>query len=99
MYMRLDLLHTKMIIAITEELGLSLENITLSQLGSAKRLVISKDSTTIISGSGAKKNVNERIKQITVNVAERGTRKLRSWQLFCEEIASSMPPTIHTAAD
>jgi len=51
-------------IAITEELGLTLEKITLAQLGQAKRLVIDKDSTTIISGAGAKKNVEERIKQI-----------------------------------
>jgi chaperonin GroEL len=51
-------------IAITEELGLTLEKITLAQLGQAKRLVIDKDSTTIISGAGAKKNVEERVKQI-----------------------------------
>ena len=50
--------------AITEELGLSLEKVTLSQLGSAKRVIVTKDSTTIISGSGAKKNVDARIKQI-----------------------------------
>ena len=55
-------------IAITEELGLSLDNVTLSQLGSAKRVVIDKDSTTIISGSGAKKNVDARVRQIRTQI-------------------------------
>jgi chaperonin GroEL len=51
-------------IAITEELGLTLEKVTLSQLGRAKRVVIDKDSTTLVSGAGAKKSVDERIRQI-----------------------------------
>ena len=55
-------------IAITEELGLTLEKITLSQLGQAKRVVIDKDSTTVISGAGAKKNVEERVKQIRAQI-------------------------------
>ena len=55
-------------IAITEELGLTLEKVTLSQLGQAKRVVVDKDSTTLISGAGAKKNVEERIKQIRAQV-------------------------------
>ena len=55
-------------IAITEELGLTLEKVTLSQLGKAKRVVVDKDSTTIISGAGAKKNVEERIKQIRAQI-------------------------------
>jgi chaperonin GroEL len=55
-------------IAITDELGLSLEKVTLSQLGQAKRVVVDKDSTTIISGAGAKKNVEERIKQIRAQI-------------------------------
>jgi chaperonin GroEL len=55
-------------IAITDELGLSIEKITLSQLGQAKRVVVDKDSTTIISGAGAKKNVDERVKQIRAQI-------------------------------
>jgi len=55
-------------IAITDELGLSLEKITLAQLGSAKRLIIDKDSTTIISGAGAKKQVDARVKQIRAQI-------------------------------
>ncbi|MEX1025957.1 MAG: chaperonin GroEL [Planctomycetota bacterium] len=50
--------------AVTEELGLSLEKLTLSQLGRAKRVVITKDSTTIVSGAGAKKAVDQRVAQI-----------------------------------
>ncbi|MSR60983.1 MAG: chaperonin GroEL [Planctomycetes bacterium] len=55
-------------IAITDELGLSLEKVTLSQLGQAKRVVVDKDSTTLISGAGAKKNVEERVKQIRAQI-------------------------------
>jgi chaperonin GroEL len=55
-------------IAITEELGLTLEKVTLSQLGQAKRVVVDKEATTIISGAGAKKNVEERIKQIRAQI-------------------------------
>ncbi len=55
-------------IAITEELGLTLEKVTLAQLGQAKRVVVDKDSTTLISGAGAKKNVDERIKQIRAQI-------------------------------
>jgi len=54
--------------AVTEELGLTLEKVTLSQLGSAKRIVVTKDSTTIISGAGAKKNVEARVKQIRAQI-------------------------------
>jgi len=53
---------------ISEELGLTLDKVTLSQLGSAKRLVIGKDSTTVISGAGAKKAVDERVKQIRAQI-------------------------------
>ena len=55
-------------IAITEELGLTLEKVTLSQLGQAKRILVDKDSTTIISGAGAEKNVKDRIKQIRAQI-------------------------------
>src|SRR4030042_1499267 len=45
---------------ITEELGLKLESIELSQLGQAKKIVVDKDKTTIIEGAGAKKDVAAR---------------------------------------
>ncbi|MDF1798045.1 MAG: chaperonin GroEL [Planctomycetota bacterium] len=50
--------------AITEDLGLTLENVTVAQLGQAKHIRIDKDTTTIVSGAGAKKNVNSRCAQI-----------------------------------
>ena len=49
---------------ISEDLGVKLENIQLSQLGRAKKIVITKDDTTIIEGSGTKSQINARIDQI-----------------------------------
>jgi chaperonin GroEL len=49
---------------IAEELGIKLENITLNDLGKAKRLVIDKDNTTIISGGGKKKDIDARCNEI-----------------------------------
>src|SRR4051812_14666180 len=49
---------------ITEEMGLKLENTKLTQLGHARRVVIDKDSTTIIDGAGESEQIKGRIKQI-----------------------------------
>jgi chaperonin GroEL len=49
---------------ITEEMGLKLENTQLSQLGKARRVVVSKDTTTIIDGSGDAEDIKGRINQI-----------------------------------
>src|SRR5881296_243961 len=49
---------------ITEEMGLKLENTQLSQLGKARRVVVSKDTTTIIDGAGEKSAIEGRINQI-----------------------------------
>src|SRR6478736_4957308 len=49
---------------ITEEMGLKLENTQLTQLGKARRVVISKDTTTIIDGAGESEQIKGRIKQI-----------------------------------
>src|SRR5882672_8355238 len=49
---------------ITEEMGLKLENTQLTQLGKARRIVVSKDTTTIIDGAGAGDDIKGRIKQI-----------------------------------
>ncbi|HEY0317567.1 MAG TPA: chaperonin GroEL [Solirubrobacterales bacterium] len=49
---------------ITEEMGLKLENTQLTQLGQARRVVVSKDTTTIIDGAGAPEEIKGRIKQI-----------------------------------
>jgi chaperonin GroEL len=49
---------------ITEEMGLKLENTKLSQLGRARRVVVDKDSTTIIDGAGDSEGIKARIKQL-----------------------------------
>jgi len=49
---------------ITEEMGLKLENTKLSQLGRARRIVVDKDSTTLIDGAGESEGIKGRIKQL-----------------------------------
>ncbi|NOX58645.1 MAG: chaperonin GroEL [Planctomycetes bacterium] len=49
---------------ISEDLGIKLENITLSDLGQAKKIVITKDDTTVIEGAGKKGEIKARIQQI-----------------------------------
>src|SRR5881392_3178427 len=53
---------------ITEEMGLKLENTQLSQLGRARRVVIAKDTTTIVDGAGESEAIKGRIKQIKSEV-------------------------------
>ncbi len=53
---------------ITEEMGLKLENTKLSQLGRARRVVITKDTTTIIDGSGDPEGIKSRIKQLKAEI-------------------------------
>ena len=55
---------------IAEELGLKLENLTLSDLGRAKRIMVDKDNTTIIDGAGKKADIEARIKQIRAQIEE-----------------------------
>jgi chaperonin GroEL len=55
---------------IAEELGLKLENVTLKDLGKAKRVVIDKDNTTIIDGAGARKDIEGRCNEIRRQVEE-----------------------------
>ena len=56
--------------AITEDLGVKLENIKLEDLGTAKHVTIDKDSTTIIEGAGTKKAIEGRVKQIRTQIEE-----------------------------
>jgi len=49
---------------VSEELGLTLEHVTVEQLGRAKRVVVDKDNTTIIGGGGDRKRIDGRIEQI-----------------------------------
>jgi chaperonin GroEL len=53
---------------ITEEMGLKLENTKLSQLGRARRVVITKDTTTIIDGNGEADGIKARIKQLKAEI-------------------------------
>jgi chaperonin GroEL len=55
---------------IAEDLGLKLENLTLNDLGRAKRLTVDKDNTTIIDGAGSQKDIQGRVKQIRAQVEE-----------------------------
>ena len=55
-----------------EDLGRSLESIELSELGAAKRLVVTKDDTTVIEGAGKKKDIQQRVGQIEAAI-ERST--------------------------
>ncbi len=55
---------------ISEELGIKLEAITVKDLGSAKRITIDKDNTTIVDGAGNKKEIEARVKQIRAQIEE-----------------------------
>jgi chaperonin GroEL len=56
--------------AITEDLGIKLENIKLEDLGRAKKVVVDKDNTTIVEGAGSAKEIEGRIKQIRAQIDE-----------------------------
>ena len=55
---------------ISEDLGMSLDNITVNDLGNAKRLVINKDNTTVIGGAGKTEDIDARVKQIRSQINE-----------------------------
>src|SRR5690606_23329428 len=55
---------------ISEELGIKLENVTLDQLGRAKRVEITKENTTIVDGVGAKEDIEGRVRQIKAQIEE-----------------------------
>jgi chaperonin GroEL len=56
--------------AITEDLGIKLENIKMEDLGKAKKVTIDKDNTTIVEGAGTASKIEGRVKQIRVQVEE-----------------------------
>jgi chaperonin GroEL len=56
--------------AITEDLGIKLENVKIEELGSAKKVTIDKDNTTIIAGAGKASEIEGRIKQLRVQIEE-----------------------------
>jgi chaperonin GroEL len=56
--------------AISEDLGIKLENVTLNMLGRAKKVTIDKENTTIVNGGGKKKDIEDRIAQIKAQIEE-----------------------------
>jgi chaperonin GroEL len=56
--------------AITEDLGLKLENVKIEELGSAKKVTIDKDNTTIVAGAGKASEIEGRIKQLRVQIED-----------------------------
>ncbi len=56
--------------AITEDLGIKLENIKVEDLGKAKKVTIDKDNTTIVEGAGNSKDIEGRVKQIRTQIEE-----------------------------
>jgi chaperonin GroEL len=56
--------------AVTEDLGIKLENIKITDLGRAKKVVVDKDNTTIVEGAGKTKEIEGRIKQIRAQIEE-----------------------------
>jgi chaperonin GroEL len=56
--------------AITEDLGIKLESVTMEDLGSAKKVIIDKDNTTIIEGAGKRGTIEGRIKQLRTQIAD-----------------------------
>ena len=56
--------------AISEDLGIKLENVTLQILGRAKKVVIEKENTTIVEGAGKKKDIEARVTQIKAQIEE-----------------------------
>jgi chaperonin GroEL len=56
--------------AISEDLGIKLENVTLQDLGQAKRVVVERDDTTIIDGAGKKSDIEGRCNQIRAQIEE-----------------------------
>jgi len=55
---------------VSEDLGIKLENVTLNDLGQAKRIVIDKDNTTIVDGGGKKSDLEGRVRQIRAQIDE-----------------------------
>ena len=55
---------------ISEDLGIKLENVTIDMLGTAKKVSITKDDTTIVDGSGKKKDIESRVSQIRRQIEE-----------------------------
>jgi chaperonin GroEL len=56
--------------AVTEDLGIKLENIKIEDLGKAKKVTVDKEHTTIVEGAGSKKDIEGRVKQLRTQIEE-----------------------------
>ena len=56
--------------ALTEDLGISVENINVADLGQAKRVVVDKDNTTIVEGKGTREAIEGRLKEIRLQIEQ-----------------------------
>src|SRR5436309_7687944 len=70
---------------VSEDLGIKLENVQLSHLGSAKKIVVEKESTTVIDGGGDNKKIQERINQIRTQMGQ--TESEYDKEKFSERLA------------
>src|SRR3954453_7578965 len=70
---------------VSEDLGIKLENVQLSHLGSAKKIVVEKESTTIIDGGGENKKITDRINQIRTQMSQ--TESEYDKEKFSERLA------------
>ncbi len=55
---------------VMEDLGIKLDSVKMEDLGSAERIVIAKDTTTLVGGAGSKKDINARVKQIRTQIED-----------------------------
>src|SRR5205807_6974301 len=70
---------------ISEDLGIKLENVTLEQLGRAKKVKVEKESTTLINGEGKKAEIQKRIEQIRAQMEQ--TESEYDKEKFSERLA------------
>jgi chaperonin GroEL len=69
----------------SEDLGIKLENVTLAQLGTAKKVVVEKESTTLVQGAGKSSDIKKRIEQIRAQMAQ--TESEYDKEKFSERLA------------
>jgi chaperonin GroEL (HSP60 family) len=80
---------------ISEDLGMKLENVTMDMLGTAKKVVIKKDDTTIVDGAGEKAEIEARVAQIRSRSRKPPpTTTVRS----CRNVSRSWPAALPSSA-
>ncbi len=88
---------------ISEEVGLQLEKATLTDLGQAKKIVITKENTTIIDGAGESSAIESRIKQIKAQIEETSSdcdrEKLQKYGPTHDDLTSVIQSALDDAND